>query len=113
MPPTIQARYTSLAEPTACIISAGTRKIPLPMMVPATMAMACQTFNSRNNSGCVAFSAACMGIQGLRGFMSGQADDIADSESCDCSQSHIPGQSDMCAPPDVNVQSQPAEHTSN
>src|SRR5271169_1275827 len=31
-PPTTQARYTNLAEPTSCIISCGTRKIPLPMM---------------------------------------------------------------------------------
>src|SRR6516164_8045471 len=102
-PPTIQARYTSLAEPTACIISAGTRKIPLPMMVPATMAVACQTFNSRNNSGCVAFSAACMGIQGLRGLMACQADYIAHGKRCDCSQNHVPGQRDMRRPPDVHV----------
>jgi len=28
-------------EPTSCIISRGTRKIPLPMMVPTTIAVAC------------------------------------------------------------------------
>src|SRR5947209_3212860 len=39
-PPTIHARYTNLADPTACIISAGTRKIPLPIMVPTTTAEA-------------------------------------------------------------------------
>src|SRR5215472_16107918 len=50
-PPTIQARYTNPAEPTACIISAGTRKIPLPMIVPATIDVACQTFSPRINSG--------------------------------------------------------------
>src|SRR5215831_8383270 len=50
-PPTIHARYTKRAEPTACIISAGTRKIPLPMMVPTTMALAWPTPSSRNSSG--------------------------------------------------------------
>src|SRR5215472_11656049 len=50
-PPTIQARYTSPADPTACIISAGTRKIPLPMIVPATIDVACQTFSPRMSSG--------------------------------------------------------------
>src|SRR5271163_2549195 len=50
-PPTSHARYTSLAEPTACIISAGTRKIPLPMIVPTTMADAWLTPRSRASSG--------------------------------------------------------------
>src|SRR5271166_2662590 len=50
-PPTIQARYTSHAEPTACIISAGTRKIPLPMMVPTTTALAWLTPRSRESEG--------------------------------------------------------------
>ena len=50
-PPTIQARYTMLLEPTARIISWGTRKMPLPMMVPTTMAVACQTPSTRGRSG--------------------------------------------------------------
>src|SRR5271157_5208450 len=50
-PPTIQARYTSQAEPTACIISAGTRKMPLPMIVPTTIALAWLTPRSRDNVG--------------------------------------------------------------
>src|SRR5271157_4216906 len=50
-PPTIQARYTSQAEPTACIISAGTRKMPLPMMVPTTIALAWLTPRSRESEG--------------------------------------------------------------
>src|SRR5271156_4051487 len=51
MPPTSHARYTSLAEPTACIISLGTRKIPLPMIVPTTTAEAWLTPRSRESSG--------------------------------------------------------------
>src|SRR5690242_14002398 len=46
------------AEPTACIISAGTRKIPLPMMVPTTMAVECQAFSSRTSSGLFPSTAA-------------------------------------------------------
>src|SRR5579864_3404334 len=46
------------AEPTACIISAGTRKIPLPMMVPTTMAVECQAFSSRTSSGLFPSAAA-------------------------------------------------------
>ena len=37
IPPTIHARYTSRADPAACIISAGTRKIPLPITTPTTI----------------------------------------------------------------------------
>src|SRR5271156_4634291 len=50
-PPTIQARYTMLLEPTARIISWGTRKMPLPMMVPTTIAVACHTPSTRGRSG--------------------------------------------------------------
>ena len=49
--PTIHARNTSLAEPTACIICVGTRKIPLPMMVPTTTAEAWLTPRSRASCG--------------------------------------------------------------
>jgi hypothetical protein len=60
MPPTIHARYTSFAEPTACIISAGTRKMPLPMIVPTTMALAWLTPSSRKSAGDVeVLSAVC------------------------------------------------------
>src|ERR1700722_17360418 len=50
-PPTIQARYTIPLEPTARIISWGTRKMPLPMMVPTTIAVACHTPSTRGRSG--------------------------------------------------------------
>src|SRR5580693_4959827 len=50
-PPAIHARYTIPAEPTACIISAGTRKMPLPMMVPTTIAEAWRTPRSRERLG--------------------------------------------------------------
>src|ERR1700722_4694701 len=61
-PPTTQARYTSLADPTACIISAGTRKIPLPIMVPTTMAEAWLTPRSRESSGRLVVSCASSGM---------------------------------------------------
>ncbi len=32
------------------IISRGTRKIPLPMMMPATMEVACEAFRTRGSS---------------------------------------------------------------
>src|SRR5215469_1704281 len=51
MPPTIHARYTSLAEPAACIISAGTRKIPLPMTTPMTIEAAWAAPSSRTRPG--------------------------------------------------------------
>src|SRR5215472_12594867 len=49
----IHAKYTTRADPTACIISAGTRKMPLPMMVPTTTAPACDNPRSRESSGFV------------------------------------------------------------
>src|SRR5271165_7043342 len=66
IPPTIQARYTSRAEPTACIISAGTRKMPLPMMVPTTIALAWLTPSSRRSVGAVEVLSAVSAIS-LRG----------------------------------------------
>src|ERR1017187_5805787 len=49
-PPAIQARNTSAEEPTSCIISRGTRKMPLPMMVPTTMAVAWLAPSTRGRS---------------------------------------------------------------
>src|ERR1700677_3072276 len=49
-PPTLHARYTSADEPTSCIISRGTRKMPLPMMVPTTIAVASLAPNTRGKS---------------------------------------------------------------
>jgi hypothetical protein len=57
-PPTSQARNTSLAEPTAIIICAGTRKMPLPMMVPTTTAVAWLTPRSRASWGSRVFEFA-------------------------------------------------------
>src|SRR5271169_2190504 len=54
-PPTIHARYTNRAEPTACIISAGTRKMPLPIIVPTTIAQAWLTPSSRSRVGALVF----------------------------------------------------------
>src|SRR5215469_8767093 len=110
MPPTIHARYTSLAEPTACIISAGTRKMPLPMMVPTTIAVACQTFKSRNSSGLC--SVACIELPALR-IGDHQAHQVADDKSRGRAKRYIPGPGDMRALPQVAVQRQSAEHTSN
>src|SRR5580692_8845275 len=62
MPPTSHARYTSFAEPTACIISAGTRKIPLPMIVPTTTADAWLTPRSRASSGRGVVNSAMVGV---------------------------------------------------
>src|SRR5579871_3123691 len=41
-------------------MSLATRKMPLPMIVPATMAIECQTFSSRTRSRLRVFSATCM-----------------------------------------------------
>src|SRR5579859_4767158 len=50
-PPMIQAANTSLTEPTACIISVGTRKMPLPMTIPTTTAAAWLVVRRRASSG--------------------------------------------------------------
>src|SRR5271166_6557916 len=62
----IHARYTARAEPTACIISAGTRKMPLPMMVPTTIALAWLTPSSSRSVGAVEVLSAVSAIS-LRG----------------------------------------------
>jgi hypothetical protein len=49
-PPKIHARYTVLDRPVAAIISRGTRKIPLPMMIPITMEVAWAAFKTRSSS---------------------------------------------------------------
>ena len=49
-PPTTHTAYTPAELPTAAIISRGTRKIPLPMMIPTTMDVACDTFRTRGSS---------------------------------------------------------------
>src|SRR5664279_5172647 len=77
-PPTIQARYTSHAEPTACIISAGTRKMPLPMMVPTTIALAWLTPSSRSREG--VFEGACVSwamVKSATGCCIGNINDAA------------------------------------
>ncbi len=55
-PPTIHARYTSDDEPTSRIISRGTRKMPLPIMVPTTIAMAWLAPSTRGKSAAVVFT---------------------------------------------------------
>src|SRR6478672_433016 len=94
------------AEPTACIISAGTRKIPLPMMVPTTMAVECQTFNSRSRSG-AGLGAVCIGL-GLQ-----KACQVSHNKRRDRTKRYVPSPGDMGPSPDIYVESQSAEHTSN
>src|SRR5450432_1302051 len=117
MPPTIHARYTSLAEPTACIISAGTRKMPLPMMVPTTMAVECQTLRSRTSS-LRLISVACIRLQRLRvrgheSVVFDQAYSVPNSESHSRPQRDVPGEWNGGPLPQKDVQDQPAEHTNN
>src|ERR1700755_945675 len=47
----IQAANTSLTAHTACIISVGTRKMPLPMTIPTTIAAAWLVVRRRASSG--------------------------------------------------------------
>src|SRR3954451_14298849 len=96
MPPTIQARYTSLAEPTACIISDGTRKMPLPMIVPTTMAAAWLTFRSRARSSAefTGFAIASgMSASGLLWvFFDGHTCEHADQERDGGADHYVPGE---------------------
>src|SRR6478736_1439998 len=94
------------AEPTACIIAAGTRKIPLPMMVPTTIAVECHAFNSRSSSG-AGLGALCIGF-GLQ-----KACQISHNKRSDGPQRYVPGPGDVRPSPDINVEDQSAEHTSN
>src|SRR6478736_5426066 len=99
------------AEPTACIISAGTRKIPLPMIVPTTMAVECQTFSSRSSSG-AGLSAVCIGL-GLQ-----KTCEISHDKCRDRAKRYVPGPGDVRPSPDINVQDQSEErnapdHSSN
>src|SRR6478672_11319489 len=94
------------AEPTACIISAGTRKIPLPIMVPTTIAVECQAFNSRSSSG-AALGALCIGF-GLQ-----KTCQISHNKRGDGTKRYVPGPGNVGPSPDINVESQSAEHTSN
>src|SRR5713226_5502508 len=49
MPPKIHTANTMPGEPTARIMSEGTRKMPLPITVPTTTAQAVQNPNERRN----------------------------------------------------------------
>src|SRR5215472_12717823 len=83
-PPTIHTRYTSQGEPASFIITPETRKMPLPMMVPATIAVACQTLSSRNRSGLAAFSVACIDIHRLQSWDGHQAYQVAHNKGGGC-----------------------------
>src|ERR1051326_6775437 len=50
-PPTIHTRKTVDADPVASIMRFGTRKMPLPMMTPTTIAPACSALRSRTSPG--------------------------------------------------------------
>src|SRR5262249_29633922 len=99
-----------VGEPTSFIITPETRKMPLPMMVPTTIAMACQTLRSRTSSRGAACSAACIGFPML---------DIFDHQTCQIaynkggcgSEGHIPGPGNLRFRPEIDVQNQPGEHT--
>src|SRR5207302_708944 len=106
-PPTIHAKYTSRAEPTACIISAGTRKIPLPIMVPTTIAPAWLTPSSRNSEagsvtpGLATGTGATLAALSLTGFRLNRAHlglieqhtgNISDDECGRAAKGHVPGE---------------------
>src|SRR5271168_3005645 len=61
MPPIIQTAYTVRALPTAAIISRGTRKIPEPMMIPTTIAVALVVVRTRGSS-CAATGSCVAGL---------------------------------------------------
>src|SRR5438067_13711134 len=67
-PPTIQAKSTSLAEPAACIISAGTRKMPLPITTPMTIEAAWLAPSSRRREGVLVVLAVAMWMGVYRGL---------------------------------------------
>src|SRR5262249_12702929 len=93
------------AEPVSWVISLDTRKMPLPMIVPTTIAVACQTFSSRTSSGLRLFSATCIRLH--------QAGNIANAERGQRSHHHVPGKRNFGPTPNINSQGQPAEHTNN
>src|SRR5215469_3826202 len=117
-----------MGEPTACIISLGTRKMPLPMMVPTTMAVAWLAPSARGRSNCDEAGAICETREAVSGmfffkfgrrFCQHQAYSIADGESDDGSNRYQPGKSDprshnsrnaVRAEPQVDIQSQSARH---
>src|SRR5437764_6142217 len=76
------------------------------MMVPTTIAVECQTFNSRTSSG-AGFSAVCIGF-GLQ-----KTSEIPHNKRRDGAKRHVPGPCNMRPTPNIDVEGQPAEHTSN
>src|SRR5438034_1151153 len=72
--------------------------MPLPMMVPATMAMQCHAFSSRTSS-------RLFGI-GLQ-----QTCEIAYNESSHRAHGYVPGEGDFGPAPYIDVEGQPAKHS--
>src|SRR5271165_6633758 len=92
MAPTSHARYTSQAEPTACIISAGTRKMPLPMMVPTTTALAWLTPRSRESVGAEVLLVGCGMCGGVIVQRKQQTGTIPDDKRDGATDQHVPGE---------------------
>src|SRR6185312_4808195 len=81
-----------LAEPTACIISLGTRKIPLPIIVPTTIAIAWRSPNARGScAGSVLAAAVISGMLPLCGGSCENAHAISDDERHNCADGYQPG----------------------
>src|SRR5258708_27408174 len=76
------------------------------MMVPTTIAVACQTFNSRSRSG--AGLSAVFILLGLQ-----KTCEISHNKRRDRAKRYVPGPGDVGPSPDINIQYQSAEHTSN
>src|SRR5258708_225374 len=74
--------------------------MPLPMIVPATMAMQCHTFSSRTSSR-------------LFGIALQQTCEIAYNESRHRPQGDVQVEGILSPPPYVDVEGQPADHAQN
>src|SRR5437868_15498242 len=93
----------------------GTRKIPLPMTVPTTIAVAWLTPNSRSSSGrscptvvlCMIGQTSFSEIRKTRDH----AHNISNRECHRCPYRHVPGPGDGRELPDANFCAKPSQHT--
>src|SRR4051794_6645755 len=76
------------------------------MMVPTTIAVECQAFNSRSSSS-AGLGALCFGF-GLQNPCQ-----ISHNKRGDGTKRYVPGPGDVRPSRDINVESQSAEYTSN
>src|SRR4051812_39944464 len=92
-PPTNHARYTYFAEPTASIIVPGTRKMPLPMIVPTTIAVAWLGPRARTSPCSADLCSLATLVRPLgivRGVPEDQAGNIPDGERHRRADHHVP-----------------------